>query len=401
MDNIWKTIIVTTLVLIVLVVVLVARINRIDIQSKNAPINPIVNEAIGQARALQKLGKLSEAFVIFERYAEEGYPDAMFYTAKAYSRGWGVQPDLKKARKISLEAVQYGFSYRGETAYGLGRLFQRSHGPDCNSVAVEWFKKALQWNYKKASLQLAVHYERGLGVEQNTKQARAYYEIAVRAGNEQAMIKYARLLVDGRYGVTPDLSRAQALSEQAISSLGSKARGGSGSAAKQLGRIYRDGKLVPADLEQAYKWLLRSARLGSTGGMHDLARLMLSKPGHDSEHDEALAWLRIAARQGHGGAMTALGRYHLREKYKLLKIGSVRWFEMGVAAKHGGAMEELARLYELGLLVERNHSEAVRLAKKGTKFGHSGSRKLLRKLLNVPSNIKNPLERGKGENYGL
>ena len=394
MGNITKTITAMMLILVVLIVVVIARIKHTEEQSKSAPVNPLVNEAISQARALQKLGKLEEAFSVFEKFAELGHPDAMFYMAKAYARGWGVQPDLEKAREISLEAVQYGFSYRGETAYGLGRLFQLSHGPDCNTVAVQWFKKALKWNFKKASMQLAFHYERGLGVDQDIKQARVYYEMAVRAGYEQAMIKYARLLVEGRYGVTPDLSRAQTLSEQAIQSLSSKARGGSGSAAKQLGRIYRNGKLVPADLDQAYKWMLRSARLGNTGGMHDLARLMLSKPGHDSEHDEALAWLRLAARQGHGGAMTALGRFHLSEEYSLQKNGAVGWFKMGVAAEHSGAMEELARLYELGMLVERNHAEAVRLAKRGKKLGHSGSRKLLNKLLNAPSNIKNPLKRG-------
>ena len=401
MGNITKTITAMMLILVVVIVVLVARINHSDDPSKSAPVNPFVNEALSQARALQKLGKLEEAFSIFERFAELGHPDAMFYTAKAYARGWGVRPDLEKARQISLQAVQYGFSYRGETAYGLGRLFQLSHGPDCNTVAVQWFKKALQWNYKKASMQLAFHYERGLGVDQDIPQARSYYEIAIRAGYEQAMIKYARLLAEGRYGVTPDLSRAEALSERAMTSLSSKARGGSGSAAKQLGRIYRNGKLVPADLDQAYRWLLRSARLGNTGGMHDLARLMLSKPGYDSEHDEALAWLRLAARQGHGGAMTALGRYHLRQKYGLSEIGAVRWFELGVVAEHSGAMAELARLYELGVLVERNHGEAVRLAKRGEKLGHSGSRKLLKKLLNAPSSIKNPLKRDRGENHGL
>lgn len=390
MGNISKTVTAMMLMLVVIIIVLIARINRADRQSRSAPVDPLVNEAIAQARALQKVGKLKEAFVIFEQYAGQGHPDAMFYAAKSYARGWGVKPDLEKAREISLRAVQYGFSYRGETAYALGRLFQLSHGPDCNSIAVQWFKKALQWNFKKASVQLALHYERGLGVEQDIKQARVYYEMAIRAGYEKAMLTYARLLKEGRYGVVPDPARAFELSERAMVSLASKARGGSGSAAKQLGRIYRKGKLVPVDLKLARKWLLRSARLGSTGGMHDLARLMLYDPKNETENDEALAWLRLAAKQGHGGAMTALGRFHLKEKYGLGRSEAVGWFQMAVALEHGGAMEELARLHEQGVLVAQNHAEAIRLAKRGSELGHSGSKTLLKQLLGAQSSIKNP-----------
>lgn len=195
------------------------------------------------------------------------------------------------------------------------------------------------------------------------------------------MIKYARLLVQGRYGITPDPERAYVLTERAIVSLQRKALRTSASAAKQLGRLYRDGKLVPVNLKKAQKWLLRSARMGSTGGMHDLARLMLHDPDQRAKYSQALTWLRVAAKQGHGGAMTALGRYHLKEKYGLEQAGALYWFKMGVAAEHGGAMEELARLYERGVLVEKNHSEALRLARRGSRLGHSGAENLRKKLL--------------------
>ena len=49
------------------------------------------------------------------------------------------------------------------------------------------------WKYNKAALQLAIHYEKGLGVKQDTEQAIKYYEIAASTGIEQALLKYARL----------------------------------------------------------------------------------------------------------------------------------------------------------------------------------------------------------------
>ena len=360
--------------------------NQSNWQALNAPSEPHVNEAIGQARALQKLGNVGDALVVFEKYANLGYPDALFHTAKAYSRGWGSKPDLNKARDLFLKAVQYNFAYRGESAYELGRLFRRSMGPDCNVVAIKWFKKALLWNYTKASLQLASHYERGLGAEQDIEKAVQYYEIAMRAGQEQALIKYARLLVAGRYGIEPNPDRARFLTNQAISSLERKARNGSASAAKQLGRLFRNGKLVSVDKKKAEKWLLLSAKLGSRGGMHDLAQLILHSSQQPAKQVEALDWLRVAANLGHGGAMTALGRFHLKEAYGLKQAEALSWFTKGLLAEHGGAMEELAKLYMKGVLVTQNYEEAVRLARRGTRKGHSGTERLLKKLLKQRKN---------------
>ena len=367
----------------ILVLVLFVRISQTDFGTKNAPSDPKVIVAIGQARALQKLGKLNEAFIIFKKFAQRGYPDAMFHLGKAYSRGWGTKPDLENARKEFLQAVQFGHTYRGESAYSLGRLYQLSKGPNCNTTAVGWFKKALHWNFEKSAIQLAFHYERGIGVEQNIKQAKKYYEVAVQAGFEQAMISYARLLVEGKYRATQDLSRAKQLSERAIAMLESKARSGSGSAAKQLGRIYRDGIFVSIDLKLAYYWFLHSARMGSTGGMHNLAFLMLNVPGQKLKHKDALQWLRVAANRGHGGSMTALGRFHLEEKYGLQNSEAVRWFKLGVQAGHAGSLEELARLFSNGRLVKKDRKEAIHLAKKGSQMGHAGSSSLLKELQKI------------------
>ncbi|MEH6633061.1 MAG: tetratricopeptide repeat protein [Halopseudomonas aestusnigri] len=352
-----------------------------DWKTKNAPTDPFVNEHLSQARGLQKQGKLRDAIVVFEKYALQGYPDAMFHVAKAYSTGWGVAPDLEKARHYYLLAVQYSFSYRSETAYELGRLFQRSKGPDCNTIAIKWFKKSLMWKYNKAALQLAIHFEKGLGVKQDTEQAIKYYEIAASTGIEQALLKYARLLAKGRYGITPDPERAFNLVEMAIIALERKSRAGSPSASKQLGRLYRDGELTKQDPIRAKKWLLKSAQLGSVGGMHDYAHLLLNKSKKSkSDIKSALNWLQKASDLGHGGAMTSLGRFHINGKYGLKAKGAVIYFIRGVKVGHGGAMEELARLYVKGQLVNQDYDKAIQLAQQGSDNGHIGCTRLLENL---------------------
>ncbi|MBL4800642.1 MAG: sel1 repeat family protein [Emcibacter sp.] len=348
---------------------------------KTAPVNHMAAEEVKQAKALQKLGQLENAFEVFEKYALRGYPEAMFHTAKSYSRGWGVKPDLERARHFLRLAVQYDYSYRGQTAYELGRLFQRSSGPDCNTIAVGWFTKAMEWDFTKASLQLSKHYELGIGVEQDIGKAIYFYEIASRAGYETALLKYAYILLKGRYGIRPDPERAYAMVERAVISLRRKAESGSRTSAKKLGRLYQKGQLVPVNLSVARQWFLRTAMLGDRGGMHDLGHVMLAGDGSPEDHVEGLAWLEKAAELGHGGAMTALGRFHIKEKYGLTKSNAVYWFEKGVEAGHGGAMQELAKIYDKGTLVEKDPEKAIRFAQMGSDVNHSGSKRLLKKLL--------------------
>ena len=357
-----------------------AYFSRTTWSSKNTAWDPMINEEINQAKTLQKLGKLKEALVIYERHAANDHPTSMFYAAKFYSRGWGTSPNLTLARGYYLNAVEYSFQYRGETAYELGRLFQRSKGADCNTIAMEWFINALNWNYVKAALQLAIHHEKGLGVEPDPEKARYYYEIAVAAENEQAMIKYARLIVKKKYEPNSISTSAVSLIDNAMILLERKARAGSGSAAKQLGRLYNDGDLVPRNVSKAKKWLKQAAHLGSTGGMHDYAHILLTDMHHPENYTDAIQWLQNAAEQGHGASMTALGRFHLNGQYGLNPEASVMWFRRGAEVPHGGSLEELARLYIQGTLIPYDRKKALELAARGERLGHSGSSKLRAEL---------------------
>ncbi|WP_350335320.1 tetratricopeptide repeat protein [Coralliovum pocilloporae] len=349
--------------------------------AKDPPIDPQIVEAVRQARSLQKAGKVSEAFIELERLSALGHPTAMFYLAKAYMSGWGVEPDLEEARELLLDAVQYTFDLRGESAYKLGRLYEQSTGENCQTVAVAWFMKALKWNYPKAHRQLAIHYEQGIGVEKNIDLALEHYELAAEAGFETVSLRVARLYAAGRSGLDVDAARAQALAERAILAYEVKAANGSGTAAKVIGRLYRDGEFVRQSDAKAMYWFRRSSLLGDPGGMHEFALLATTVMAQDKQIlEEALDWLKKAAMLNHGGAMTALGRLHLHEKFGLQREGAIPWFEKGVKASHGGSMEELARLKARGELVPKDLRGALALAQQGADLGHRGARKLLKDL---------------------
>ncbi|MEP1575734.1 SEL1-like repeat protein [Roseibium album] len=351
------------------------------VKIKSERIDPTIEEMIKQARGLQKVGRWEAAADILTQLANDGHPVALFHLGRAYKNGWGVNTDLEQSRLIFMEAVRYSFAYRGETAYELGRLFQRSSGEKCAEIALQWFMKALDWDYPKAHVQLAKHHERGIGTERDLTAAFYHYEQAAIAGYPSSTINYARILLTGRYGVTPDPERARFWAERAIAGLEQKARDGSASSAKTLGRIYRDGEFMAMDRSRARDWFLRSANLGDAGAMHDLAQMLISASLDEKSAKEALKWLRLAATAEHGGALTALARLHLKQSFDLEPESAVELLERGVAVGHPGAMEELGRLFARGKYVPQDRTKALELARKGTDRGHQGSASLLQDLL--------------------
>ncbi|MDH3817443.1 MAG: sel1 repeat family protein [Myxococcales bacterium] len=342
--------------------------------------DPALEGLISDARDLQKVGKWSEANRALKSLASDGHPVAIYHYARAYKYGWGVDPNLETALKWMMQAVRYDCVYRGETAYEIGRLYQKAEGENCDAIAMAWFKKALSWGFEKAHVQLAYHYRYGIGVETNTERALHHYEQAAVAGYPTSTIKYAQWLQRGGHGVEADDEKAQYWGRRAAIGLTTKANDGSSSAAKTLGRLYRDGDFVRRDLAEAERWFRRSGRLGDSGGMHELALLLLRERRDEANADEALEWLRMAAKRGHGGAVTELGRLHLKQSYGLSDVEAIGLFEKGVALRHPGSMEALARLLAKGRLVAKDTNRAYELAQEGAKMGHKGAKSLLSEL---------------------
>jgi uncharacterized protein len=356
-------------------------------------IDPTIEEMIKQARGLQKVGRWQAAADLLTQLANDGHPVALYHLGRAYKNGWGVEADHEQSRFIFMEAVRYSFAFRGETAYELGRLFQRSSGERCAEIALQWFNKALSWDYPKAHVQLAKHYERGIGAERDLAKAFFHYEKAAIAGYPSSTINYARILLTGRYGSTSDPEKALYWAARAIEGLEKKARDGSASSAKTLGRIFRDGEFMATDRDLAKDWFLRSADLGDAGAMHDLGQMLIAGTPGKTGIQEALKWLRLAAMAEHGGALTALARFHLKKKFGLDPTSAVELLERGVAVGHPGAMEELAKLYAEGRFVKKDRNKALELAKKGADRGHQGSTRFLKDLQSIDEANVTTIER--------
>lgn len=351
-----------------------------DSDQPNVPVSgPVALKAISEAKKLIRKSEWQDAAGLLREHAISGNPEVLYEYGRMLSNGWGTPRDLDKAREKLLLAVQHDFSKLGATAYELGRLYQKSAGPDCHRIAFEWFSKAAGWGHAKAYSELGRHHARGIGVAKDLNAAMIAYQKAAELGSASALLSFANLL-----NLEKDLGNigvnATQLIAEAVPLLEAEAAAGRASSAKVLGRLYRDGVFVSADQPLAQRWFRRSAVLGDTGGMHDLAQLLLRSDLAEEDPDEALEWLGAAAERGDGAALTALGRLHLSSRYGLSSNEAIGFFERGIKAGHPGSMTELAEIYLEGALAHSNRKRARELAVRASNLGHKGAIALLRRI---------------------
>lgn len=348
-------------------------------KQKTTVSGPVALKAISDAKKLARKSKWTDAATLLREHAVYGNPEVLYEFGRMLSNGWGTPRDLDKAREKLLLAVQHDFPKRANTAYELGRLYQKSSGPDCHRIAFEWFSKAARWGHAKAHAELGRHYARGIGVQKDLNAALTHYQNAADLGSASALLAFANLLAKEKKQDNINIDAKQLIAD-AIPLLETEAAGGRASSAKVLGRLYRDGLFVTADPALAQRWLRRSAHLGDTGGMHDLAQMLLRSGTNEDKLPEALEWLHTAAKRGDGSALTALGRLHVNSRYDLPSNEAIGFFERGVKAGHPGAMTELAEIYLEGDLAHSNRKRARELTTRAAALGHKGAKALLRRI---------------------
>ena len=72
-----------------------------------------------------------------------------------------------------------------------------------------------------------------------------------------------------------------------------------------LGKIYRDGTGVPADIEAAAQWFLAAARQGHTRAQTRIGMRYVRGQGIQADPVEAMKWLTLAADAGDPDATEA------------------------------------------------------------------------------------------------
>lgn len=227
----------------------------------------------------------SQAFMWFQKSAEQGFAPAQYELANFYFLGRGVPPDasvglsyLQKAayqqfgdaelalgeyysngRDAPVNFMQAVFWYFHAdrhnfpvARYRIGRLV--ASGVDVAKAfrggAAGWYKPAAVLGHAQAQYELALLYEAGLGVTRDRTEAFRWFAAAALNGVEEAGLKAALLAADGVAASSTDLVHSYVWLEQSLGSLDGDARTEALTARDRLSK-----RMTPAQLAAAQSQL--------------------------------------------------------------------------------------------------------------------------------------------------
>lgn len=273
----------------------------------------------------------------------------------------------------------HGAATHPQAQYILGKIYSLE---GMNSAemkkAYEYFAAAANQNHPEAQLTMALCYQNGLGVEQNSTTAAYWYQQALTNGLEGP-------------DLDPQRTRPnQTLSLDALPSadeLETAAEKGLAEAQYQLGLAYSFGKGVTPNNGKALAWLNRAAQQNHQGAQSYLAWMSLLGLGKPANKEEAIQWFLLAAQEStslhnHPDLLDEL-LFSNKEKHSFhdrlpeseymqgveliearfneqdLKDG-LTLLEKAADEKYAPAQLYLAKLYHEGTLVQKDLSKAVK-----------------------------------------
>ncbi len=224
-----------------------------------------------QAHKLYKEQKYPEAFVIYERLANEGNQDAQTSLGFMYQQGQGIAKDEKKAIYWYEQAIQKEQPY---ALFNLGLMYANSSQYIEQDIykAHELFLRSAVAGVDLAQYEVALMFEQGAGCKQNFSEAAFWYEEAAKRGHTEAF--------------------------------------------NNLGVLYKEGKGVEQNFQRAFVCFSRAAEKNLSTAQYNLGQLYDAGEGVTQDHEKALQWCRKAAFNGHAKAKEIINS--LQEQGKIV-----------------------------------------------------------------------------------
>jgi TPR repeat protein len=209
-------------------------------------------------------------------------------------------------------------------------------------------------------------YGRGLGVEQDFKEAFKWYQKAADQGDAIAQHNLGQMYHQGQ-GVEQDFKEAVKWYQKAADQGYAKAQ-------SNLGVMYRDGEGVEQDFKEAVKWYQKAADQGLANGQYNLGWMYANGEGVNQDFKEAIKWYQKAADQGHAKAQHNLGQmYHHGQGVEQDFKEAVKWYQKAADQGFANAQHNLGVMYGRGLGVEQDFKEAFKWYQKAADQGFANS----------------------------
>jgi TonB family protein len=255
--------------------------------------------------------------------AEAGDVEAQLKLGQLFQQGRGVRRDDVQALEWLSKAAESGSA---EAQFRLAALFLvRENGPVSAQQAHEWLLKAAEQGHAMAMMGLAGLYASGRGTPRDPKQAFVWLHKAADAGVVRALAALAwayqtgngverdpdealRLLRQGAelddlaavQGLGIELYRSQSPRdhEEAVPLLQKAADKGWPPAQTLLGKAYREGRGVPADVALGTEWVRKAAAQSHVEAQFLMAEMLEQGSGVRKDDAEALRLYELAAQRG-------------------------------------------------------------------------------------------------------
>jgi TPR repeat protein len=237
---------------------------------------------------------------------ERKNPNCQYALAKCFEEARGVLKNWEEALsyyKLSAEGGCALAHFRLGKAYFYGDLGLSPSYP----LAKYHFEAAAQKDHSSALRFLGDMYENGLGVEKSLPRAFAYYERAASCGNSYAYYDAGWALLDmgklSSYPKAVEYFRIAAgetsikISDPKLISLSQEI----------LGYCFEEGKGIPKDLKEAFRYYNLVAENNISEGWHNLFRCFLYGIGVELSASEAFRVCKRAADAGVPQAQKKLG----------------------------------------------------------------------------------------------
>ncbi len=224
-----------------------------------------------EAHKLYNEKKYPEAFVRYEKMANEGNPDAQTSLGFMYQQAQGVPKDEKMAIYWYEKAIEQEQPY---ALFNLGLMYANSSQYITQDIekAHELFLRSAVGGVDLAQYEVALMFEQGAGCVQNYSEAAFWYEEAAKRGHIEAF--------------------------------------------NNLGVLYKEGRGVEQNFHRAYVCFSRAAEKNLSTAQYNLGQLYDAGEGVEQDHEKALEWCRKAAFNGHAKAKEIINS--LQEQGKIV-----------------------------------------------------------------------------------
>lgn len=166
--------------------------------------------------------------------------------------------------------------------------------------------------------------------------------------------------------------------DDAVESMRELAESGDVHAQYFMGKLYRDGPLLPPDWVMARYWFDKAAKQGYAPAQYALGKLYLSDDASVHDSELGIQWLEHAAYNGNHYASYRLGKEYLKgESVRRDTRKAMDHIYTSAQAGNPHAQYLLGKLLLQGKVIERDKEEGIQWLTRAAEHGHSYAQCLL------------------------